>query len=208
MLVQASRWFCTIVVDAWCVAMAIHVVHAGDMRRAVALSFLVSFFMFTFLAVTQEKRLESVFDPRTQSWAFLADAFLIVTFGIAAAGWPASGLRDGWYTQWWYYTLAVVIGVGVTYVYTRMDHKRYMQDHPTALNSPTKIWHDYVTVPVFVTVGIVVWLPLMGVASWHRWVILGCIVAWVAAAVLDVTIHKPDVRKQHVAWPLERPYFH
>lgn len=148
-----------------------------------------------------EDRLEwSFFNPMVTSWKFvLGDAVMLpITLLLAASGWQE--LPAGWYQSSWFAVMCGMIGLTVAVGLRRLDSRRYIDaDVPSALISPTKVWHDLVVMPV--AVGLLSWLLIpqfFGASGFTRpaFVFLGMF----GCAVLLDAITKPDPAGQHPQW--------
>ena len=67
------------------------------------------------------------------------------------------------------------------------------------LDSPTKLFHDFVSYPVLFGGLLCVGLPVLRRKSWHRWVLLGCIAAWMVLVGFDIS-RGLDPFDLHVPW--------
>lgn len=125
-------------------------------------------------------------DLRTQSWAFLVGDTVFLPFALAFAALgqrtlSASATDPVWYRSFWWLAAALVVGIVFAFVFrVILDAPNYVSAGAAELlNSPTKIWHDYVVYPalaggiVHLAVPVVVhnftgygWLILVAIGGW------------------------------------------
>jgi hypothetical protein len=115
--------------------------------------------------------IREVFDPKTQSWAMLADVALAFAAGVGSFGWRY--LDDGgWYRSWWWPVLAVVIMIPLVVArYVKFDRPNYIKDGAAVLLSdPWKAAHDLTTYLVLGGLVIMLCVPvLISGAAWSHW---------------------------------------
>jgi len=154
----------------------------------------------------EDGRPRGLFNWETQSWAFLFGDTIGLPLALGAA---AYGQRyvpdDSWFRSGWYLTLCVVIGVlGGTAFRFLMEVEAYTKaNHASALMSPTKLTHDFVSYPLLL--GGLMYLGLPVLVYQFRWVgvvaLLG-VAIWLAMCVRDA-VHPPKPTNLHPGWMKE-----
>ena len=165
--------------------------------------------MLAVRAVVEETLPNGMYNPKTQSWAFLFGdslvlpaAMLFIALGREGSVLPAFADSG----KWLFAAGLIGLVLGNGFHMWEVDSYR-KQDAMDALDAPTKIWHDYVVYPVLV--GTIVWagVPLL-VADWQglwvffgpwTWLALASIGIWFALGALD---GKRGLRvyNMHPAW--------
>jgi hypothetical protein len=145
--------------------------------------------MLYFRVTMEDGHPKGLFNPTTQSYAFLlGDALLLpMAFAFMALGWKRLAHEQGFHVQAWWLIFALVAGAAIMMVWRRMEMQAYTKlGAADRLDSPTKLWHDYVvygslgTLLVFGGVPVVV-KDFTG----NGWLVLLCFAGWVALGVLD-----------------------
>lgn len=98
----------------------------------------------------------------------------------------------------------IVIGLAVAVAFNAWDGGNFVAaGREAALLSPTKLAHDYATMPVLVTVSFGHGLPVLKHAGWYRWVLVACFAGWALLVVFD-TQRGLDLTKLHPLWDAVR----
>ncbi len=134
------------------------------------------------------KSFGAAFDPRTQSWAMLADAFLAVAVALASYG-----RRYLSPEPWWNWRLTIAYGLGWVLIASRvlwLDWPNYIRVGGEALlYSPAKLLHDFVTYLVLAGAMIYLALPVLTKGLWLQTaipcLIVGCWLVWVVGMIHD-----------------------
>lgn len=166
--------------------------------------------MLAVRAVVEETLPNGMFNPKTQSWAFLFGdgiflpaAMLFIALGREGSALPTFADSSMWLVN------AGVIGLLAGNIFHIMEVSNYRkQDAMDALDAPTKIWHDYVVYPVLV--GTIVWAgwPLL-VADWQglwaffslwTWLALASVGVWIVLGVVLDGKRGLRVYDMHPAW--------
>ena len=140
--------------------------------------------------------------PSVMSRAFVVGDILLLpaALGFAGRGWQVVP-GDGWGYSLWFALVAFAAGISSAVVFRRFDGPRYMDAGvPTALLSPTKMWHDLVVMPV--VIALFVWLlapQLFGAWSSDAFMALTFLVGFGVLVVADA-LNPPDPAGQHPAW--------
>ena len=162
----------------------------------------------TRLAFEPNASVKKMFDPALQSWQFIFGDILGLTLMFYALAWAWSGIDrapTAWYSQWWWYVLSALVGLAAGNGFHSLDAAGYAkQNASSALLSPTKLCHDYLTFPVilgaatFLVVPLLIgWLgstPISGAAM--ATVLVGFVI-WAGFGVLDATVHYPKASDMH-----------
>ena len=145
-----------------------------------------------------------IFDPRTQSWAFLFGDSLFLPFALWAASqsWVWLGRREGqWYQTWWWLCVALAAGIAAMVVFHFiLDAPDYVRaGHADLLLSPTKQWHDFVTYPSLAAALVYLGIPAIKEDFWGngKWALGGALVWLLLGVVGDGMIHHVDPAKLH-----------
>lgn len=131
---------------------------------------------------TVREVLGSVFSHEKQAWSFIyGDLILLpLAFSAAADKWSQVSDRSGLTPVWWLVCLALGCVAGASFHY-KLDKPGYTKlGYVASLNSPTKLFHDFVSYPVLFGGLLFVYGPLV-IATWvniHTIVILGLVGAW------------------------------
>lgn len=132
--------------------------------------------------------LREVFDPKTQSWAFLADVLLAVAIGALSYNLQFLDTQ-GWHTKarWIFPLLAgcYVLGVVAGYVWHNLLDRPNYENHGggALLGDPWKIIHDLTTYTVYVATLVALLVIVMSyLVSWtQHWPAL--VMALIAAGI-------------------------
>ena len=124
---------------------------AGHVFWVVLAAWLASPLLLLVLRITMEDGMPAgLFSPKTQSWAFMFGdtVFLTFAFIVVTIGHRRISGHD-WYQQWWWVGACFGVGMLGGYVFHYLDTSVYMDAGAgLALNSPTKLAHDFVAYPV------------------------------------------------------------
>ena len=158
----------------------------------------------------EDARLKGMYNPKTQSWAFLFGdslvlpaAMLFIALGREGSVLPAFADSG----KWLFAAGLIGLVLGNGFHMWEVDSYR-KQDAMDALDAPTKIWHDYVVYPVLV--GTIVWAgwPLL-VADWQglwaffslwTWLALASVGIWIVLGVVLDGKRGLRVYDMHPAW--------
>jgi hypothetical protein len=156
-------------------------VHGGMPALAVVWALFASPLLLLALRWTMEEGRLGYVDLRRGSWSFqLGDTFVLTSaFAVAALAWlsiPKAGFFLSW--QWVLGSLAIGLVAGI--LFHAMDTVNYTNDGvERALNSPTKLAHDFVAYPVLLGGLVCVGVPVLchwGELSWQPWVLVALLV--------------------------------
>lgn len=144
-------------------------------------------------------------DPRTQSWMFLFGdtIFLPFAFGAAMLGWHKLNMSDQWHTGWLWMSASAGIGIVAGVIFHHLDVAPYTkQGMGRALNSPTKIAHDFVAYPVLFAGLVYLGVPVIFGSTFAPYGILTLVgvVLWGAAGMHDQNLLARDL---HPNWDAE-----
>ena len=149
----------------------------------------------------------SFFNPHVMSLSFImGDTVLLpISLTMAGSGWTELP-ETWWHNTWWFATGCWGVGLLAGCAFRLMDGSRYVQAGvESALASPTKVWHDWVVIPVVTAVFLWTLLPqaIIGGSMFIRpaMVFLGM---FLIAVAIDNFIIKPDPALQHPEWDEER----
>jgi hypothetical protein len=185
-------------------------------RTALLMSVLVLAFtvVFALLAHFKEpikgarrsQRVRNIFNPRLQSWAFLADMFgLAPALGFAVAGWDQ--IHTWAFHQWWWLALvSAAVGIAASLAFHWfMDRPGCLSENPNALRSPTKVWHNWVTYPVLFSAMWALCVPYLFSRHGYFWPVLVFTGVWFAGVGFDalrgmIPRWKLSARNLHIPW--------
>lgn len=142
-----------------------------------------------------------IFNPRTQSWAFLFGDTIALpfTFFMLALSWR--GLKpEGWYRGLWWIMAAFVAGVVIACVWHFvLDAPGYRaQGYGDLLGSPTKLWHDFVVYGSLSGALVYLGIPaLLNNFTGYGGLALVGLIAWAGLGVADNTVHHLDPQYLH-----------
>lgn len=164
-MLQSKKWvlgICLVAASSLYVLLAAATV-SGEVIYAILLAWLASPILFPVLALiyerfsvehggrggTAKEVMKSVFSHKTQAWSFLYGDTLILplAFALAAGRWhEAASYRT---VSVWWFVLCLVVGLLVGYgFHYKMETPGYTKaGFAESLNSPTKLFHDFVTYP-------------------------------------------------------------
>jgi hypothetical protein len=140
------------------------------------------------LAVTVEYRsLMNVFNVDKQSWSFMFGDTFALTAAVAFAALarryyvvPEIFSSLGWAI------ICLASGLAAGFAFHHMDSNNYISaGAAAALDSPTKLAHDFVAYPVLFGGLLCVGIPLLVVRSNYTWLVLACVGVWVLFGVCD-----------------------
>ena len=142
-------------------------------------------------------------DMSSLSFAFGQGIVLPITLAFAARGWH--DVPTDW--RWSFGILPAVMGFGVLFgwVHHTLDEVRYLEaDTHSSTLCPTKVWHDWVVVPV--TTALLVWLLAPQLAGNHTDFARPALVFFGMFLLLVAVDHLRglDARRQHVRWDPDR----
>jgi len=152
-----------------------------------------------------------MFNPKTQSWAFLFGDLLFLPFALAMLALGAAHVQleaSGWvsYESGGWQRLCFWIGLAAGFVFNRFDAANYSNEGSLgAIFSPTKLAHDFIAYPVLVGSLLFLAGPLVreigsdasGIA--YLGLALAGALGWVGMAVRDM-VHPPRPYDLHPAW--------
>lgn len=150
-----------------------------------------------------------IFNPKTQSWAFLFGDWIFLPVSLAALAWGAhewyheAGFGFVTYDSDGWQRICMALGMVAGFLFNVMDRKVYAKAGAhDAIFSPSKIAHDFVAYPVFVASLLYLAVPLLGVLNEARPAFAAGLVGLVLWGVMGVC----DVKRQlhpfnlHPAW--------
>lgn len=171
---------------------------------------------------TLSQVLANVFNFNTQAWSFIIGDILLLPFAfvVAADRWSQTSDRSGLSPTWWVICLLVggLFGVGFHYGMAKPGYTKL--GVAASLNSPTKLFHDFVSYPVLSGGLLFVSGPLL-LSPQGQWqlnnytiAIILLIAGWLVLGVLDGRRAKdlapwghPRVdKKMRVLPPLKKRY--
>lgn len=141
-------------------------------------------------------------NPKVMSYAFVVGDFALLplALGFATFGW-SSLPTDGWHYNMQFFWIAYACGVLGAVVFAVIDGKRYtLGGVPTARQSPTKVWHDWMVMPSLIA--LFVWLLAPQLATlWADAAVVSlvCLASFVAIVTYDATM-PPVPALQHPEW--------
>lgn len=167
---------------------------------------LISPVMMALLRVGFEGPVDRPFvDPHDMSWAFVAGDGVLLPLALmfAAHGWLKVDLTAH---ELLLATLIYpVVGIGVAVGFRSFDGARYRSvGWASALVSPTKLWHDFVVVPVVVS--LMMWLlvpQLLTGPTGDTYLTVIVLVSFIGLVAVD-GVNPPDPRRQHTRWDPRR----
>ena len=157
---------------------------------AVAVALLASpILLFVLRVFLEDWQPKGLFDPATQSWAFLFGDALWLPMAFAAAAYGQRSVpQDSTFRSGWWLAVSVVAGVAAGVVFHKMDQAVYVTaGYGQALLSPTKLAHDFVAYPLLFG-----GLQFLGVPVlvhhfwWTGMVALAGVLLWGAMGVHDM----------------------
>ena len=150
--------------------------------------------------------LSGFFKPSVMSWGFVVGDTVVLPLAL----WFATRGHGNIPSASWGYDIrfaaaSIVTGLAVVAGFRKIDGERYVQAGvPTALYSPTKVWHDIVVMSVVVTLFVWLLVPqIMGTWSDETAVAITMLTAFGALIVVD-GLRPPDPAKQHPNWDTRR----
>ena len=150
----------------------------------------------------EEDKPTGLFDLRTQSWAFLlGDTILLpAALVIASAGWGVVNVSQHFWQFWWF-AVALFVGFGAGVLFHLLDGITYTRAGArAALDSPTKLAHDFVAYPVLFGAMLALGLPLLLADMLPYGVMFViCLMLWLACCVRDARA-RLDPLKLHPMW--------
>jgi len=186
----------------------------GHSDVVVAVVLVMSPIMMAVINFFEDGYLSNLFNPASQSWAFMFGDALGLTWALSwfASAWPS--LPQGWFGGLDWALLCAVIGGLAGFGFHGLDRVNYKKEDATAqLNTRSKWWHDFgIYTALFGGTILLTW-PLLwadaqgvlpdAAEGQFYW---GCagLGLWVACAVADATFHKLDPKKLHPPgkfWP-------
>ena len=175
----------------------------SNVLAVIFLALLVSPVTFGLLAWQFEGglfRVYEVFDPRIQSWAFLSDLFVFpATLAFAALA-RKQVSEPNLSTNVYWHVISVAVAVAVAVGFHFVDKDSYDDEQ---LQSPTKVWHDWVTYPVLASALMVVAMPLLANFNSYASAILVLIFSWIGLCIWD-GFRPLDPQKLHIRWNVEK----
>lgn len=155
----------------------------------------------------------SVFGPKEQAYSFLYGDTLLLPGALAAAAyyWQNTDNRVD-LSLWWWWILSLVIGIAAGFGWHfKMETPGYTEKgFAPSLNSPTKLFHDFVSYPVLFGGLVFVTFPMFFHIRWDLWAdwpivaILALVGAWLfLGAKVDNDRAKKLVPWNHSGYDLE-----
>ncbi len=155
----------------------------------------------------------SFFEPKTMSWSFVVGDFIVLpsVFWFAGRGWQGITLTDG--ENGMMKVVAIVVGILAIVGFRSLDGARYRAvGWESALKSPTKVWHDFVVMPV--VVALLFWLLVPQVVlqltdgdridgPGNMAIALLLLAGFVVLVAMD-GMNQPDPTRQHYRWDPKR----
>lgn len=207
--VSPLSFFCCflIVCAAIIMIMMILSVLSGMRVMAVVTVLFASPIPLLYLATRFERRqLNELLDLAHLPWSLVSDAFLLTAVAALAAASVKRMSCEQWNAtasvRWLVYSM--IIGVAAGFLFHYVDGLNYIEQGAGAmLNSPTKLAHDFLTIPVLLSSFVYFAPGVFRVKTWRRWAILACLLGWLALVVID-TQRGLDLSYLHVEWDTAR----
>ncbi len=178
-------------------------ISAGHSVVVMIWSLIVSPGIFLSAVFAEGRMPRLVLSFKNQSWAFLFGDPLCIAPALAVSAMAWRDLPYGeshFYNQLWWVIVSGFLGVMFGLAFYVIDGGKYRKAGvPEALKSPSKICHDLVVYPVLSGALIYGSVPLLFERSWHTWVVISLVVAWLLLAACD-GIRNPDPRWLHPRW--------
>jgi len=196
-------------------------VMAGNWFLAVVLALLASPVpMALTRAFVEGGSVRDMFDPNLQSWTFIFGDIIALPLAVAMAalGWQElSQAGTQWYTNLIWLLASAAIGALSGLGFHLLDSGAYRAaGAANALESPTKLVHDFVAYPILFGAIVCVGVPLLGctVNSFRPWLhfdlkpyaglMLIGLLGWVVLGAMDARVHIPKPADMHptgYTWP-------
>lgn len=169
---------------------------------AATMSIFVSLIMMGVMRIFWEpKGPAGLYNPATQSWAFLFGDGIMLTIMLAAATISWRSLpSEGFHRSAWWLVASIVVGVVFSLVFRHvLNGPNFIKEgYGDRLGSPTSIWHDYVV--YFSLAGSITYLAVPVILkdfTGTGWVVLAGFVGWLALGACDATIHPLEIPNLH-----------
>lgn len=136
---------------------------------------------------------KSVFSLKTQAWSFIFGDLLFLPFALAVAAnnWYETNNRVD-FSLWWWWFLSLLIGVATGFGWHASEKKGYESSgFGDNLNSPTKLFHDFVSYPVLFGGIVFAFVPMLFHIQWDFIadlpvvLVILSLVAWAGLGVAD-----------------------
>lgn len=189
---------------AWLAILWIGLVTWRDQPMIMVLTaLLASPLLLLFLRMfLEDGRPKGLFNPSTQSWAFLFGdiVWLPLAFGAAAYG-QRFVPSDSWFRTPWWLVACVIVGGIAGGAFHKLDQGAYIgAGYGQALMSPTKLAHDFVSYPLLF--GGLLFLALPVVVHHFLWsgaAALAGVLLWGAMGARDMG-NAPRPQDMHPKW--------
>lgn len=149
----------------------------------------------------------SFFNPRVMSLSFVFGDLVLLPICLFMAGSGWNELPDsGWHRTWWFASGCWSVGLLAACAFRTVDGSRYVTAGvESALISPTKVWHDWVVIPVVTAALLWLLVPqaFIGGSTFTRPAVVFLVMFFIAVAI-DNFIIKPDPARQHPEWDGDR----
>ena len=147
--------------------------------------------------------MNDMFDLKTQSWAFIVGDGVALPIAMLMIGFARSEVVIiGFWAQWQWFAVAAAIGLVGGILFRLIDRPRYLNASAgLTLASPTKVWHDFVTYPVLLSVVVWAGVPLLTPEYWV-WptaVAIVALIGWAGLGARDA-VRQPSPLAQHPEW--------
>lgn len=154
-----------------------------------------------YLRLTMEEgRPAGLLNPGKQSWAFLYGDMLMlpIVFISMALGWRRLADEQGFHMQFWWFLVSVAAGCIIAAVWRYSEVQTYKRlGGKDRLDSPTKLWHDYVVYGSLGTLLVFGGLPVVILDfTSHGWAALVAFGGWVLLGLAD-SLRKLDPANLH-----------
>lgn len=173
---------------------------AGSVMAVLVIWYSAPYVMWKYRKKYEGTEAPKMFDLRKGSWAYLIGdtivlpiGAVVLVFGRHDRASVEGGLLLG-------LLLCLIAGIAAGSLFHAWDTKVYKeQGAEDALKCPTKIAHDFCAYPVLLGGLLYGAIPLIQDWSWHSYVFVGCVIAWLALAACDGkrNLRVPDL---HVRW--------
>jgi hypothetical protein len=165
-------------------------VQGGRPMLAVLWALTASPLLLLVLRLTWEEGQPGLIDLKNGSWSFqLGDTFVLTTaFAVATIAWMSIP-HEAFFLSGRWMMISLLIGIAAGMAFHAFDTVNYTRDGvELALNSPTKLAHDFVAYPVLLGGLVCVGVPVLkhwSGQSWTPWVFTGLLFLHLVLMGLD-----------------------
>lgn len=140
-----------------------------------------------------------MFNPHTQSWAFLFGDLIFLPIALGAAAVASKNGGGGFFTSRGWIVISISFGTFLAVAYRFVvNTPGYSGADASRMMSPTSLWHDIVVYTVCATLLVYLGIPALSTDfTGAGKIALLAFIVWCVLGILDATVHRPAPENLH-----------